>query len=91
MKVHTIICNGKQINWGGIGKVIRGYCDYFDADPYLIMSYETLEKLAPMFTIERDDIKDILIAKNVLNGKDYSGKYKVFIDNDLPFGVVDIR
>lgn len=60
------------------------------------MSARTLEELAYPFVIERDDISDVLVAKNILNGKSidgviYTGKYKVFVDNDLSFGVVDVR
>lgn len=100
MKVKTVwydrFNNGMQINWGKIGNVVQGYCNYFSEDPYLIMNDETLEKLSSLFTIERDDITDVLIARNVLNGKNltgtvYTGRYKVYIDNDLPFGIIDVR
>lgn len=100
MKVRTVwydrFNNDMQINWGRIGNVVQGYCQYFSEDPYLIMSDETLEKLSQPFTIERDDINDVLIARNVLNGKDlngafYTGRYKVYTDNDLPFGIIDVR
>ena len=84
------------INWGGVSNVVEGYCNYYSEDPYLIMSEETLDMLASPFVIIRDDIKDVLVAKNVLNGKDwlgniYTGGYKVFIDNDLPVGTIDVR
>lgn len=95
MKVETVwydrFNNNMQINWGRIGKVVQGYCQYFSVDPYLVMNYETLEKLSSPFTIERDDVNDVLIARNVINGKDLTGRYKVYIDNDLPFGVIDVR
>lgn len=85
-----------QINLGKIRNVVKGYCNYFSADPYLIMNEKMLEKLSSPFTIVRDDIKDVLIARNILNGKDltgavYTGEYKVYIDNDLPFGIIDVR
>lgn len=91
------INNGSlQINYGRIGDVVGGYCNYFSADPYLIMNEEMLEKLSSPFTIVRDDIKDVLIARNILNGLNlagaiYTGEYKVIIDNDLPFGIIDVR
>lgn len=100
MKVKTVWhdrCNNDmQINWGRIGNVVQGYCNYFSEDPCLIMNDETLEELSNPFAIERDDINDALIARNVLNGKDltgaiYTGRYKVYIDNDLSFGIIDVR
>ena len=98
MKVKVVfydIDNNKEINWGRIGNVVQGYCDYFAEDPYLIMSYKTLEELSVPFIIERDDIKDVLVSRNILNGRSldgvYTGGYKVFVDDDLPFGVVDVR
>lgn len=46
MKVKTVwydrFNNGMQINWGKIGNVVQGYCNYFSEDPYLIMNDETL-------------------------------------------------
>ena len=98
MKVETIfiVNDKKEINWGKIGNVVRGYCDYFFEDPVLIMSNGTLDELTLSFAIEKDNSKDIFIARNVLSWKDltgdiYTGKYKVFIDNDLPFGIIDVR
>ena len=100
MKVKTILydkfSNRMEINWGKIGNVVQGYCNYFSEDPCLIMNEETLKELSYPFTIEMDNISDALIARNVLNGKDltgdiYTGRYKVYIDNDLSFGVIDVR
>lgn len=98
MKVETVfyVNDNTEINWGLIGKVVQGYCNYFSEDPYLMMSEETLDILNVPFYIIRDDIKEVLVARNLLNGKDstgavYTGKYKVFVDNDLPFGVIDVR
>lgn len=98
MKVQSVFYIGKdkQINYGRTNDTVSGFCNYFSQDPYLMMSEKTLEEVADSFTIERDDIKDVLVARNILNGKNYSGeiyagKYKVFIDNDLPFGIIDVR
>lgn len=98
MKVETVfyVNDNTEINWGLIGNVVQGYCNYFSEDPYLMMSEETLDILNVPFHIIRDDIKEVLVARNLLNGKDltgavYTGKYKVFVDNDLPFGVIDVR
>ena len=46
--------------------------------------------------IEKDGVNDVLVARNVLNGKDltgaiYTGRYKAYVDNDLPFGIIDVR
>jgi len=98
MKVKAVfyVNDNKEINWGLIGNVVKGYCNYFSEDPYLMMSEETLDILNVPFDIIRDDIKEVLVARNLLNGKDftgavYTGKYKVFVDDDLPFGIVDVR